>query len=430
MKVRSLTNRERAGVIILSAFLLVSLLATVYLLTTGSTAPSISSTSADEINTDMVSVKRGSIKKTLLIDGELRAVTSRTVFVNTQEESKITFLPPEGSIVKAGDRVVELDSTTIHTKIKEIEEQIIAAENTIVKTRSTHESFLRDMEVQLSQLWLAYEQAKIKARAPAEVVSRRDYQENLLNLEKTRTEYENQIRKIEQKKKEQAAEIQVSTIDKDKLTLQLKKSKNNLAGMTLTAPAEGMVIYNEHWNEQRKVQIGDVIWGGFPVVTLPDLHEMEVTAAVNEVDGPKLSIGQKATIRLDSYPHIEITGSVKAIAQTAVKASWRAKAKIFKVVISLDKTVPEIMKPGMSAQVSIVLSESLSDLIVPRSTIGFESDSAGVVRLEGENGNRVIAVTIISSDPFHYAIADNGALKEGDRILSRWPSDTAETKTK
>jgi multidrug efflux pump subunit AcrA (membrane-fusion protein) len=285
------------------------------------------------------------------------------------------------------------------------------------------------MEVQLSQLWLVYEQAKIKARAPAELVSRRDYQENLLNLERARTEYENQVSKIEQKKKEQAAEIQVATIDKEKLILQLKKYKNNLAGMTLTAPTDGMVIYNEHWDEQRKVQIGDVIWGGFPVVTLPDLHQMEVISAVNEVDGPKLSIGQKATIRLDSYPHIEITGSVKAIAQTAVKASWRTKAKIFKVVISLDKTVTEIMKPGMSAQVSIILSESQSDLVIPRSTLGFESDSPGVVRLEGEN-NRVIAVTIISSDPFHYAIADNGALKEGDRILSRWPGETREsTKT-
>lgn len=425
MKVRSLIKRERSWAVMLSALLLVSLLALAYFFITAPAVPSPYSISADEINPEITSVKSGSIKKILLIDGELRAVTSRTVFVSTSEESKITFLPPEGSIVKAGDRVVELDSSAIHTKIKEAEEQIIAAENKIVQSRSTHESFLRDMEVVLSQLWLAYEQAKIKARAPAEVIPRRDYQENMLGLEKARTEYENQLRKIEQKKKEQAAEIQVETIDKDKLILQLKKYKSNLAGMTLTAPAEGMVIYSDHWNEQRKVQIGDVLWGGFPVITLPDLQQMEVTAAVNEVDGPKLSIGQKATIRLDSYPHIEITGSVKSIAQTAVKASWRAKAKIFKVVIAMDKTVQEIMKPGMSAQVSIIISDSNSKLVIPRSTVGFENDSPCVLRLEGEN-NRAIAITILSSDPFNYAIADNGALKEGDRILSRWPSNQGE----
>lgn len=412
----------------LSALLFVSLLAIVYLLQTNPPAHSISSASAAEVDPEIVSVNQGSIKKILLIDGELRAVTSRTVFASTSEESKITYLPPEGSIVKAGDRVVELDSTAIHTRMKEIEEQIIAAENEILRMRSTHESALRDMEVELSQLWLAHEQAKIKARAPASVIPRRDYQENLLALEKTRTEYENQINKIEQKKKEQAAEVQVKSIERDKLKLQLEQSRSNLSGMMLTAPAEGMVIYGDHWAEQRKVQIGDVVWGGFPIVMLPDLKQMEVLAPVNEVDGPKLSLGQKATVRLDSYPDIEITGSVKSIAQTAVKASWRARAKVFKVIISLDKTVPEIMKPGMSAQVSITISESDLHLLVPRSAAGFENDSASVIRLEGEQ-NRVIAITITSSDPFHYAIADNGALREGDRILTRWPRGSEETKT-
>jgi len=413
----------------LSALLSISLLVPVYILKTGPATPSISSTSADVIDPEIVSVKRGSIKKVLLIDGELRAVTSRTVFASTSEEAKITYLPPEGSIVKAGDRVVELDSTTIHTSMKEVEEQIIAAENEILRMHSSHESALRDMEVELSQLWLAHEQAKIKARAPASVIPRRDYQENLLGLEKTRTEYENQINKIEQKKKEQAAEVRIKSIERDKLKLKLEQSRSNLSGMMLTAPAEGMIIYSDHWAEQRKVQIGDVVWGGFPIVMLPDLQQMEILAPVNEVDGPKLSIGQKATVRLDSYPDIEITGSVKSIAQTAVKASWRAKAKIFKVVISLDRTVQEIMKPGMSAQVSITISESDSRLLVPRSAAGFENDLVSVIRLEGEQ-RRVIAITIILSDPFHYAIADNGALREGDRIFTRWPPESeVETKT-
>ena len=377
-------------------------------------------TSQAEKSPPVVEVRRGKIQKTLLLDGELRAVRSRSIFATTSEEAKITYLPPEGSIVKAGDRLVELDTATILGRIKDTEERIVAAENEIVRTRAMQESTLHQMGVELSRLLLTYEQAKLKARVPAEIVSRREYQEYQLALEKAKAEYENQLTKIEQKKKEQEAELQVRIIDKEKLQVQLDQAKRNLDGMNIKAPADGMVIYGDHWAERRKVQIGDVVWGGLPLVMLPDLSEMEVLAQVNEVDGPRLAVGQKAKIVLDSFPQVEISGSVKEIAQTAIKASWMAKAKIFRVVISMDRMVPEIMKPGMSTQVSIVVAEYPAQLLVPRSAVRFESDSPKVMKLEGDKGQRPIAVTILSADPVNYAVADNGALKEGDRIFSRW----------
>ena len=380
-------------------------------------------TTLETANPSVVHVGRGDLKKLLLLDGELRAVSSRTIFSSTSEEVKITYLPPEGSLVKAGDRVVELDSGTILAKIKDVEEKIIASENDIVKTKSQHESVLRDMAVQLSVLWQTYEKAKVDVRVPVGVVPRRKYQEDQLAHEKAKTEYENQLIKIEQKKKEQAAELQVKVIDKNKLGVQLDQIKSNLAGMNLKAPADGMVIYSDHWYERRKIQVGDVVWGGLPLVRLPELKEMEVMAQVNEVDGPRLSIGQKAKIRLDSYPDTEITGSVKSIAQTAIKASWMAKAKVFRVVISLDKTVTEIMKPGMSAQIAIEVAEHPNQLLVPRAAIEFEGDTATVKRLEGEKETRPVAVTVIAADAAYSAVAEGGPLKEGDRILSRWRTE-------
>lgn len=375
-------------------------------------------TAGESLDAKIIKVRRGDIRKLLLLDGELRAVSSRTIFSSTSEEVKITYLPAEGSIVKAGDRVVELDNSTILGKIKDIDERIIASENDIVRTRSQQEAALRDMEIVLSNVWLTYEQTKLDANVPPGVLPRRKYQENQLGFEKARTEYENQLAKIEQKKKEQAAELEVKVIEKEKLGVQLNQIKANLASLALTAPAEGMVIYGDHWMERRKIQAGDVVWGGFPLVLLPDLKEMEVLAQVNEVDGPQLSIGQKAQIRLDSYPDVEITGSVKNIAQTAIKASWMARAKVFRVVIALDKTVTEIMKPGMSAQVTVAIAEQHDQLLVPRSAVRFDEDSPRVLRVEGANERRSVAVTVIASDPLYYSVADNGALKENDRVAT------------
>jgi hypothetical protein len=368
----------------------------------------------------LVTIRRGPLNKRLLLDGELRAVRSRTVFAYTNDEAKITWLPPEGLLIKTGERLVELDSTAILTRIKDAEEKLVTAENEIIRTSAQQEGQLRDFQVELSRLWLTYEKAKVEARLPADVVPRREYQEKQFALDKAKTEYENQLAKIEQKKREFAAELQVKTIEKQKSESQLNLAKSGLSAMQVKAPADGMVLYTDHWNERRKLQVGDVVWGGLPVVTLPDLTEMEVVAQVNEVDGPKISVGNQARIKLDSYPESEITGTVKDISQTAAKASWQAKAKVFTVVLALDRTLTDKMKPGMSAQIAVLTEALGNELLVPRAAAAFNgTESVTVLRLEGEKEQRPIAVTILAADPFHYAVAGNGALREGDRVVMR-----------
>jgi multidrug resistance efflux pump len=367
-----------------------------------------------------IEVKRGSVKKILLLDGELRAVRSRTIFGGSSwEDVKIVYMPPEGTVIKAGELVLELDSTTTLNNIKDTDEKIVAAENEIVRVRAQHESALRDLEIELSKLWLVYEQSKLKATVPIEVVSRREYQEAQLAREKSKTEYDNHLSKIEKKKKEQAAELQVKIIEKDKLQVQLDRARGTLGGMKIKAPTDGMVLYNDHWNERRKLQIGDLVWPGWPVVQLPDLTEMEVYAQVNEVDGPRLSIGAHAEIKLDSYPDKAIGGKIKDISETAIKASRMAKAKIFRVSISLDQTLMEIMKPGMSALVSVTIDETQPNLLVPRATVKFDGERALVTRIESADAQREIAVTILAADGLNYLVADNGALKERDRIIRK-----------
>jgi HlyD family secretion protein len=419
--------REFAGrrmALIASACLLILLIAPIFIYRFNSSSVSrflvSSNGAASNADAAAIDVKRGSVKKILLLDGELRAVRSRTIYGgSTWEDVKIVYMPPEGTVVKAGDLALELDSTNTLNKIKDTDERIIAAENEIVRVRSQHESALRDLEVELSKLWLAYEQAKLKAKLPNEVVSRREFQEAQLALEKSKTEYENHMNKIEQKKKEQAAELQVKVIEKEKLKVQLDRAKSDLDGMKIKAPTDGMVLYNDHWNERRKLQMGDLVWPGWPVVQLPDLTEMEVLAQVNEVDGPRLSIGARAEVKLDSYPDKVITGEIKDISQTAIKASRMAKAKIFRVTISLNQTLMEIMKPGMSAMVKVTIDETQPNLLVPRSTVKFDGEFAKVTRIEGADAQREVAVTILAADELNYLVADNGALKEGDRIAAK-----------
>src|SRR5882724_3804757 len=177
------------------------------------------------IDQSTVQIQKGSVVKTLVINGDLRAVNSQVISASTSDEAKITYLRPEGSIIHPGERLPELDSSTAQNKIADMEEKIVAAENEIVKAEASNESSIQDMAVQLSQLWLPYEQAKIKARIPEGVEGRRLYQEKQFDMAKAKADYENQIAKMAQKKKEQAADLRVKVIEKEKLVIQLNQAK-------------------------------------------------------------------------------------------------------------------------------------------------------------------------------------------------------------
>lgn len=364
---------------------------------------------------ETVLVEVGTLEKKVLLDGDLQAVRARTLFGTA--EAKITFMPAEGTKVKTGDRLVEFDNSTVSNRILEIKQQIITAENQLVEIQSNHESGLRDLEASLSQYWLAFQQAKIDAAVPINLIARRDYQERQLLLEKTETEYNSHLAKIEKKKLEQQAEIQAKNLEKEKLVVELQKLENELNELNLKAPTDGIVIYADHIFEPRKVQVGDVVWSGFPVVNLPDLTELEILAKVNEVDGPRLSIGQAAQVFLDSYPDVKIDGKIKEISQTAAKAgtSRSDTTKIFKVVVSLEKTLTDIMKPGMSAQVEVNL-ENTPQLLVPRYAVEFLNKQPHIVKQIGEE-LQTIPINILASDFRFYAIVDDGKLKQGDKLV-------------
>src|SRR5882724_5137243 len=190
---------RRSAVIAIPSFVVITVVLILFFMNApnGKLLSSLNGTVAAQaaIDQSTVQIQKGSVVKTLVINGDLRAVNSQVISASTSDEAKITYLPPEGSIIKPGERLLELDSSTAQNKIKDIEEKIVAAENEIVKAESTNESSIQDMAVQLSQLWLPYEQAKIKAKIPEGVEGRRIYQEKQFDLAKAKADYENQLAK-------------------------------------------------------------------------------------------------------------------------------------------------------------------------------------------------------------------------------------------
>lgn len=173
-----------------------------------------------------------------------------------------------------------------------------------------------------------------------------------LNILKKNKERELQIISLAQK-----------TAEANKIRAQsaLNTARQRLGWTTVTAPISGRII-------QCKVEEGEIItsgrtaWSqGPPLMTIADLSQMIVKVYMHEIDISKLRVGQKAEIRVDSYPNEVFEGEVKEISPSAQLMDNVIK---FEVIVKVTKA-PKPLLPGMSADVDIIVSERDNVLQLP-----------------------------------------------------------------
>lgn len=138
----------------------------------------------------------------------------------------------------------------------------------------------------------------------------------------------------------------------------LKEAEANLAYATITAPISGVIA-------SVSTQEGETVAAGLsaPVfVTIVDLKRLQVDAFVDEVDIGKINEGQQVVFTVDSYPAREFKGKVVAIYPKAV---IQENVVNYDVVIDITSSYDGLLKPDMTASVTIMLEARPNVLAVP-----------------------------------------------------------------
>lgn len=106
--------------------------------------------------------------------------------------------------------------------------------------------------------------------------------------------------------------------------------------------------------------------GGMPVLTIANLSsDYSIKVALNETDIPKIQEGQLANIILDAFPGKTFNGSVTHVDSIGTNSQG---VITYNVLISIQNA-PRGIKPGMTADVSIVVDKAEKVLTVPNSAV-------------------------------------------------------------
>jgi hypothetical protein len=182
--------------------------------------------------------------------------------------------------------------------------------------------------------------------------------------------------------------------------------------MNIRAPQDGIVVYRTNWRDEKK-KVGDSVWFGEVVLSLPDLSEMKGDGFVDEADGGPVEEGQPATVRLEARPDFDLKGRVERIGRTVRQRSWRTPLKGFRVEVVLEKTDPTFMRPAMRFRGEVETGRIPGVLLVPRDAV-FLRDGGPVVWARRLLGWREVPVTLGRGNRTQVEVVSG--LSEGDRI--------------
>lgn len=201
----------------------------------------------------------------------------------------------------------------------------------------------------------------------------------------------------------------------------LDQANAKAASRTVTAPSSGSIV-------ELNAKVGATVTGrmimgesdtsgGKQCMQIADLSKMKVTVQVGEKDIAKIAVGQSANVTYPAFPDIVSQGTVTAIASVANSdSSYGGGSVTFNVDILIE--APDArLKPGMTAEVSVV-TEQLDDVVmVPTMALMTEDGEHYYVNVatddEGKQTRRVKVTVVTQND--NEAVVGKTQVKRDDQ---------------
>ncbi len=351
-------------------------------------------------------------------EGELQAASSADLGppqVRSSWDFKISLMAPEGVEVKEGEPVLGFDTTRLQRQLQEK----IAARDSAVKQLEKRAANLeierRNKVLQLAEAEARLRRAQLKLEVPDQVTSRRELEQARIDHRLAKLEIENAKEGLEHLTARGSADLAALAETRDRATARVAELEAQIEAMKVKAPRAGTVIYKTDWQGNKK-KIGDNCWRGETVLQIPDLTRMLGEGEVAEADAGRLAAGQHVTLRLDAYPDRQYRATVQKIRRTVQRKSPANPQKVVRLILELDETDTERMRPGMRFRGEIETRRVAAALVVPQEAVVAGPEGAAVV-VRSLFGKRRVFPVFGERNAELFAV--ESGLEEGDEVLLR-----------
>jgi HlyD family secretion protein len=324
-------------------------------------------------------VERGSISTFVTANGTVNPVI--TVLVGSQVSGTIQKLYADyNTRVKEGQLIAQIDPAIFQAQLSQAKAKLENARATFLNAQAdiaTARSNVEASKANVIKAKVSVEDTKRNLNRSLELFSR-----NLIaasDRDTAQTNYDSAVAMLEAAKaQEKASDAQLDSA-KAKLEAaragikqseaELELAQVNLDHTKIMAPVTGIVI-------SRNVDVGQTVAASLQAPTLftiaQDLTEMQVDTNVSEADIGRVAIGQEATFTVDAFPNLTFQAKVTDIRNAPLTIQ---NVVTYDVVIQVKN--PEFkLRPGMTANASILVARRDNVLKIPNAALRFRPDFA------------------------------------------------------
>jgi HlyD family secretion protein len=407
-----------------------------------------------EPDVPMYEVEESTFVHEVSAQGNLRASRSVVVGVPPGVPSplKIAWTCPDGSAVRKGDVVVRFEPTDFEKRLLDGQDDRASAQAKADKERelAALAERTRERSATLSALELT-KAREFQARDP-EIFSRNQIIESGIDeqLSAARRDYAAEARQIEASVSKN--KVQQIAVEQRQAELSIARADKGLRSLELRAPEDGVILFERDWMGT-VMKVGDTVWEGKTIASLPVLEQMEAEVFVLEADAGGLKVGKPAHVVLESHPDQTYEATIASIDTLAKRPRNGVSTQYFGVILAFEKTradetesgktesgkiesgkiesakiesekidsakiEPRWMKPGGRVTARLVL-DSQRALSVPRHAV-FEREGRSVVYRHRDGHFEPVLVQLGATTPGRVVIA--AGLNAGDEIALADPS--------
>ncbi len=283
-------------------------------------------------------VERGSVVSLVTATGTINPVVS--VQVGTQVSGMIKSLHADfNSVVKAGDIVALIDPEPFKARRDQAASNLEMSKANVSRAKTDLAQRKRELD-------------RVKSLVAQQYVSQNDVDVATTNFQSAE------------------AQVNVAGAQVKQAEAALNAAELDLKYTVIRSPVNGIVV-------ARTVEVGQTIAASFATPNLfliaLDLTKMQVDTNVSESDIGGITEGKEATFTVDAYPGHQFSGTIRQVRLAPINVQ---NVVTYNVVVNVDNQDLRL-KPGMTANVSIVVAQRDAVLKVPNAALRFTPPTAG-----------------------------------------------------
>jgi len=336
----------------------------------------------DNNGTVTAQVVRRDLASSVLATGAVKPQVGAEVRVGARISGKVEHLYANiGDVVKKGQVLAELEKADLEAKVSQLSAELEMGEARLAAIKALRPREIEKAEADVAQ-WQATVELNGKDLARQDELLKQDFTSQQARDRAKEQLAVSEARQASVRKALELAKIgfvedlRQAAADVARAKAALANDKVQLSYATITAPIDGVI-------GSVSTQEGETVSAGLSAptfVTIIDLGRLQVDTFVDEVDIGKVKVGQKSVFTVDSFPSREFAGKVVAIYPKAV---IQENVVNYDVVVEITDKYDGLLRPEMTASVSISLEARENVLAVPVKAVTRERGKSVVYVVSG-----------------------------------------------